>query len=188
MTDTALKRSSAIATATVVQLFPVPDGDITSFGDRLHIAGSYRVTAVDAVAPVYSVTPIAGSTLDSSVRITGEVTDNNPPITFYIVALADAAAAPSEEQIQAGTDAADGAVLNASQTYTESPGAINLQINGLSPSTAYDIYYTAVDLFGNLSTAAKIDVTTIATPTPSSTLGMTYNLAYSVIQELAEEL
>lgn len=131
----------------------------TGFGPRYFTLG--LVTA-DAVAPSFSVTPFATGIQSTTIQIRFTATDVSFPGTFYVVAVPDAATAPSVAQIQAGTDAADSAAPSNSRTITTSGQSYNITLGGLTAETAYDVYYTADDSFGNDSTPAKIDVTTTA--------------------------
>ena len=189
MTDTALKRGSAVgATSIVISVFPIPDGAIDTRQDRQQTAGSYRVTAGDAVAPVFTFGPSNGSTGDTFIGVQATVTDDNPTITFYGVVLADAATAPSAAQIAAGTDSTDAAVTNDNASTEVSGSTLSLSFGGLTAETAYDVYYVAKDLFDNFTTPAKLDITTTATPAPSASRDMTYNLSTGVAQNILEDL
>jgi hypothetical protein len=115
----------------------------------------------DSSPPVETSAFTAGAVGATFAGIGGVATDLNGPIRLFMVALADAAAAPSEAQIIAGTDAADAAAPKSSASAA-SGAFLSSTIAGLSNSTAYDIYYTLVDAFDNAATAAKIDVTTTA--------------------------
>ena len=115
----------------------------------------------DANPPVETVAFAAGAVGSNFAQIVGTATDLNGPIRVYAVALADSAAAPSEAQIVAGTDAADSPAPKGTNSAA-SGVSLSVSIAGLSASTAYDIYYTLLDAFDNAKTAAKIDVTTTA--------------------------
>ena len=112
-------------------------------------------------APVETTAFVAGPVGATFAGINGVATDASEPIRLYMVALADAAAAPSAAQIIAGTDASNAAAPKSSSSAA-SGAYLSATIAGLTASTAYDIYYTLVDMLDNATTAAKIDVTTTA--------------------------
>lgn len=123
-----------------------------------HISLGIQTGDTDPPAETSTVTAGAGATF---INVGGIATDLNPPVNLYCVALPNAAAAPSEAQIIAGTDAADAAAPNG--YGSASSGAyVSATIAGLTASTAYDVYYTLTDAFANASTATKLDVTTTA--------------------------
>lgn len=123
---------------------------------------SFGVQTGDSNPPVYTAGPAIGTTADSYVQVTATMTDLNPPITIYGVAVADAASAPTEAQIIAGTDSGDTPVPKGQDSEAASGSPLAFSIPGLTASTAYDIYVTAKDVFGNITTKQKLDVTTTA--------------------------
>ena len=125
----------------------------------LHITHGLETT--DAGAPTYTQTPAVSGLGATYVQVNGIGTDTNPPVTLYIVAVADAAGAPTAAQVAAGTDSADAPAPKG--TASGASGALlTATIAGLSASTAYDVYYTMGDNFGNLVASAKLDITTPA--------------------------
>lgn len=120
----------------------------------------------DATEPTITVTPVAGSVGATHIQVVGTATDTNEPITLYIVAVANGAGAPSAAQVFAGTDAADAPAPKANNDG-DSGVSIAATIAGLSASTAYDVYYTFGDAYDNLTTSAKLDISTTAAPSYS---------------------
>lgn len=118
----------------------------------------------DATAPTVTVTPVAGSVGHTHIQVVGTATDANEPITLYIVAVANAAAAPSAAQVAAGTDSTDTPAPRAYNDASASGVAVSATIAGLSASTAYDVYYTFGDAYDNLVASAKLDISTTAAP------------------------
>lgn len=132
-----------------------------------HLAHGLQTS--DVSAPAFSAGPSVDVITPTSVRVSATVTDATPPITFYLVAVADAASAPSAAQVKAGTDALDASAPNGNATATNSGDSVVVNVGGLSETTAYDLYYVATDGSANDSTPAKLDVTTITSPAASGT-------------------
>jgi hypothetical protein len=97
------------------------------------------------------------------IQVGGTATDANEPVTLYLVAVGNAAAAPSAAQVMAGTDSADAPAPNANNS-ADSGEFVAATIAGLTASTAYDVYYTFGDAYDNLTAAAKLDISTTAAP------------------------
>lgn len=127
-----------------------------------HIA--FGLQTGDSDPPVETVAFAAGAVAHNYLQVVGTATDLNPPVTLYLVALADAAAAPSEAQIVAGTDSTDTPAPRGSNS-AESGESVAATVAGLTASTDYDVYYTLGDAFDNYSTAVKLDISTTAAPT-----------------------
>ena len=165
--DTANKRASVIGyDVPFLILFPTPDGSINTQLDRMQILGQYGSiggTPGDSDPPSYTTAPFITGFTDTTATVQFIATDVNFPITLWAVRLADAATAPSAAQVKAGTDSTDSAAPNNSTTVgTGVLGSVTFA--GLTQSTAYDIFVAAEDNIGNITTVAKLDVTTAATP------------------------
>lgn len=81
--------------------------------------------------------------------------------TGYFVVLPTNSATPSATQIKAGQDAS-GATASIKGLGATLSGTNTFPITGLSPSTAYIIFFTAEDTSGNLQPIPQIlNVTTL---------------------------
>jgi|GEM_PF-3652008 len=112
----------------------------------------------DTTAPVFVASPSAtpGSTkasVSASINEAGKL---------FAIAVADNSAAPSVAQTKAGLDyGAVTVVVAGSLTGVVANTVVIFQLNGLTGSTAYDVYVVAEDNAGNLiSAVVKLDVTT----------------------------
>ncbi|HIB02448.1 MAG TPA: T9SS type A sorting domain-containing protein, partial [Candidatus Marinimicrobia bacterium] len=84
--------------------------------------------------------------------------------TAYYVVLADGATRPDTTKIKAGDDAS-GTDATASGKMTIAASVENTaSITGLTAGISYDVWVTAEDANGNITTASKKDVTTLALP------------------------
>ena len=122
--------------------------------------------AADDTAPVFSTNPVSGAVGDTYLQVFAVAADLEEPLTLYAVALPNAAAAPTEAQIIAGTNAADVAAPAGNSSGISGP--LTLSVAGLVASTAYDVFVTCTDFLGNATTAVKLDITTTATPSYST--------------------
>jgi len=96
------------------------------------------------------------------------VTKITKPGNTYFVVLPDNAPVPSSAQVKAGTDAsgtAMGAGLFGTMENIAADAEYQANINVLTASTAYDVYFVAEDNTPNLqAVATKVDVTTTIPP------------------------
>lgn len=165
--DTANKRASALGyDIPSVIIYPTPDGAINTQLDRMQLVGFFRSVGGepdDVDAPAYSTAPFITGFTDTTATVQFIATDSNPPVTLWAVRLADAATAPSAAQVKAGTDSTDSAAAN-NNTTVGSGQLGSVTFAGLTAETAYDIFVAAEDNLGNITTVAKLDVTTAATP------------------------
>jgi Reeler domain/Eukaryotic cytochrome b561/DOMON domain len=118
------------------------------------------VTAADAPPTFTSIESNAGAA--TSVSLSIDYSADEPAIV-YCAAVADAASAPSLEQIRAGSGGGiigAGSVLSATQSSS-------VTVSGLTQLTAYDVYCTAKDANGNQqASSTKIDASTPDTTAP----------------------
>ena len=88
--------------------------------------------------------------------------------TAYYVVLADGAAAPSAAQVKAGTDSTGSPALAAGNLTLAATTEATTPVAGLSPSTAYDVWFVAQDAAAspNLQVSPiMVDATTLAPDT-----------------------
>jgi hypothetical protein len=102
----------------------------------------------------------------STTSLTVRAKTNETGIAFYVV-LPDGATAPTSAQVKAGTDStntpvsASGSLALTANTEATGP------VGGLSPGTAYDVYFVAQDTVPNLQPdPIKVDA---STPAPDVT-------------------
>jgi hypothetical protein len=91
----------------------------------------------------------------------GVTTDENDGTLYFV--LVPNGDVPSAAQIKAGQQSSGAAAIGSGNVAVVSTGAKTFTaVTGLTPSTAYDIWYLQRDLAGNDSTAVKYDLTTAA--------------------------
>ena len=119
-----------------------------------------NVIVADSIAPNISALTSTGITSSSGSM---SFLSNETGTGYYVVILSGAVA-PMATDILAGLDGSGGVAIASGSLVTAS-GANNFVISGLSPSTAYDVYVTVSDLFGNLQVTPLVTniVTTTAT-------------------------
>ncbi len=107
-------------------------------------------------------------TLSSTPREPG----GDPPPPAVPVVTGQALSATSIRLTWPDQEAAGGFIVKRDdvQVGTPASGATSFTDTGLTPETAYSYTVTAVDNIGQLSTSAPVQVTTPATPPPSSAL------------------
>lgn len=151
---------------------------VRSFADGNISAGVGSAVArlVRHQGNVYGAGAPCGTTLSTSLSgttaaattLTASVT-NGASGTGYWIVIADGGAAPSAAQVQAGV-AYGGATFVASGSAAMSPGQSStaFNVNGLSASTAYSVYFVARDGAANLSPVeGPRNFTTNAAPPPA---------------------
>lgn len=121
---------------------------------------------VDETGPVYNVSPVVSNISGTDITVTATASDAiTATVDHRLVAVAENAAAPNGAQIVAGTDASDNAALAVASQLGVTNG-VQAALNFTLPNVAtpYDLYLAVVDENGNITTAAKLDVTTGAGP------------------------
>jgi len=99
--------------------------------------------------------------------------------TSYYVVIAGGASAPSAAQVKAGTDASGAAALKSGSLTMAANTENAAAITGLSPSTAYDVWFVAQDAVPNLQASPTVVSTVTQTPdtTPPNPNPMTFAVA-----------
>jgi CotH kinase protein/Chitobiase/beta-hexosaminidase C-terminal domain/Lamin Tail Domain len=101
------------------------------------------------------------STTSLSVRA-----HTNETGTAYYVILPDGAPAPSAAQVKAGTNSSNTPVSSSGSLVLTANIEATASVTGLSPGTAYDVYFVAQDAVPNLQASpAKVDAATLAPDT-----------------------
>jgi hypothetical protein len=170
---------STIETENVTGLAPITDYKIHYFardsaGNESDpaITSEFSTTAAgDTTPPTFSAGPASANVSDTSFDITATLNENG---TVYAVVVADGASAPSSAEVKAGTGSGGSGQL-ATDSATDSGSGVTLNLTGLTPSTAYDVYVVAEDDEGTPNLQASptlVNVTTtsgdVAAPTVTS--------------------
>lgn len=125
----------------------------------------------DSTAPTYGTSPALDDRTDIDITVDATASDEtDATVNHYAVVIADGGTAPSGAQVAAGTDGADAAALDSgSHTGVSNAAEGSITLGGsLSPSTAYDVYYTVRDSSSNYAAATLINVTTRPGPTAAA--------------------
>jgi hypothetical protein len=102
----------------------------------------------------------------SSTSLSVRARTNEAGNAYYVV-LADGAPAPSSAQVKAGNDSANAPATAAGSLALTANTEATAAVGGLTPGTAYDVYFVAEDAVPNLQASpAKVDATT---PAPDTT-------------------
>ena len=161
-------------------------GDNTTPYDMTAI-GNFTITSpADMVAPIFDITPVAGSVTTSGFTPFASL---NEAGTVYYVVVPNGATAPNVAEVKAGT-ASGGGMVFASGNSTVGNGSFDTNfssVTSLTASTAYDVYFVAKDAANNDQTSVtKVTVTT-ATPTATIT-SATYDASTNVLTVTAANL
>ena len=84
--------------------------------------------------------------------------------TSYFVVLADGSTRPDTTKIKAGQDASGNAATASGKMIFSANVENTKEVTNLTTGLSYDVWVTAEDSNGNLTTAKKADVTTLAKP------------------------
>lgn len=130
----------------------VADGVVDALGHETPQTFSVFFTA-DLTAPEVTLTATGGAkeVILSDINVTD---DSEPNKFYYMVREKSTAAAPTAAEVKAAN----------AKTMAEIAG--NVVISGLNPSTTYEIFYVADDIFGNTSAVAKKEASTDDTVAP----------------------
>ena len=127
----------------------------------------------DKKPPVFAGTyPALGTAGGNAVPLKLKVDENG---TVHYVVLPKDDTAPTAAQVVAGTNAADTAVTNGTQSLTANTEEIK-SVAGLASETDYDIYVVAKDAAGNMTGAFLL-----AEPTPSPWISSPIKLTLSTL-------
>ncbi|MBK9443639.1 MAG: hypothetical protein IPN53_21055 [Comamonadaceae bacterium] len=134
--------------------------------NRQAAIGSVAVTtaAADTTPP----TTTAAPTLSSSptARTAGISVTINEAGTGYWLLVPSAATAPTSEQVVAGVNYAAVTVVRSGNTAMAAATPASISLSGLTPSTAYKLYFVAKDLANNQQASpSSVAVTTAAQST-----------------------
>jgi len=121
---------------------------------------------VDTTPPNWvSTWPQVNTLASTSFTVRGETNENG---TGYYVVLPAGATAPTAAQVKAGTDASNAAALKSGSFALTAYAENTAPVTGLTPSTAYDVWFAAQDAAAvpNLQTSPSVvSVSTIAPDT-----------------------
>jgi hypothetical protein len=119
----------------------------------------------DTTPPAWTATwPQADALSTSSLTVRART---NEAGTAYYVVLPDGAPAPTAAQVKALTDSSNTPVSTSGSLPLAANTEATAPVGGLSPGTAYDVYFVAEDSVPNLQAApTKVDT---GTPTPDIT-------------------
>jgi hypothetical protein len=127
------------------------------------------VTLPDTTPPTFSSSSITGV---GSTAFNLSTTTNETATTYFVV-VADAATAPSVEQIKLGQDSTGSAALISGN---DTGISITQLVSGATASTAYDVYFVARDTSGNdQASVTKLDVTTTSGSIASTVTAIAIN-------------
>ncbi len=105
--------------------------------------------------------PKTASVTHNALDLLAKTNENSK--AYYIV-LVDGAAAPSAAQVKAGQDSDGFAALGSGSVALLANVEAGLNVTGLTPETAYDIFVVAEDASGNPTAVVKVDVSTTTAP------------------------
>ncbi|GAB4088444.1 hypothetical protein GCM10028785_11130 [Hydrogenophaga soli] len=126
------------------------------------------ITAPTVTGPSISTGP---SHVGASLSVTADEAG-----TGYWVLVPAGSAAPSAAEVQAGVNYGAVTVVAANNLALVANTPATITLSGLSPSTAYELYFVAKDAAGNPSSVANVAITTLAAPV-NGTCGSSSNAA-----------
>ena len=110
--------------------------------------------AVDNTAPILS----ADSATPASTSAALQFTSDEAGTTYYLAQ--EGGSAPSAAQVKSGSG--NGGVVAGAGSFAAVSGVNNVNVTGLSPNTAYTLYFIVEDTASNQSLVASVAVTTTA--------------------------
>jgi len=113
---------------------------------------------VDTLSPAFATDyPAAANIVSNGFNLNVQANEDG---TAHYVVLTDGAAAPSAQQVIAGTDGSDSSGVTTGDTGITSSQETTIEVSGLDESTQYDVFVVAEDDAGNTQLSSQLDVTT----------------------------